>query len=677
MTDFTKGRERPTNYIEICNNIADSYPFGTYHGVQKDAIQNAVDARKGHKPIKVDFRLIENKMGKFFTITDTGTMGLTGPLLEKTEQYEEELPEYFHWARFESFAFTKRSEDAIGARGQGKFIFLHASQDHTMYYDTLRDDGIYRLGATQATRTGCPILPPATSEPWEGQRAVKELKDKCGLRPLQEIGTRVIIVDPNDELLTALLFGQFARAIRETWFRFIEKEQLIISVPSGDGKLEVELPPLYPLPENDTLKHKVWLLHNDFDDNLIRLSGGEEYRVKRFHVLYLNEGTVEEDMQGVAIIHHGMKITSLPMSLAPPEVRKRVTGYIEFDRELDRELRKGINQNPNHYDLKWRRQLPQAIKEYINRQLVQFGRKKLGLGADPREVARRRRNDAEEWAMRQLQKFARDLDLFGTKGGRRHPRPPEPPPPKIVGVSINNFGYPDPDIAPRVNWGQAIKGLGVTSYNRSRESLSAAVSLAVLHGDSVALRFLDREKAVLECGQHKSFGKFDIIIDDEGFPEPGEYRLKATLVDTATGEQIDSVSRKFWIEQDPPLRQPFLVVAAPGFSEPDHRRQWLTHGSINNSPTLYYNTDHPAYRAVEADEDQLADYMLQIMLEGALRFVLMRPDLKDGTPDYHPLETAKILGETRPVDRESVPETTYGEVARYFAEFRWRMYESE
>ena len=69
--------------------------------------------------------------------------------------------------------------------------------------------------------------------------------------------------------------------------------------------------------------------------------------------------------------------------------------------------------------------------------------------------------------------------------------------------------------------------------------------------------------------------------------------------------------------------------------------------------------------------------MLQITLEGALRFVLMRPDLKDGTADYHPLETANILGDTRPVERDVVPETTYFEVARYIAEFRWRMYENE
>src|SRR3712207_6195079 len=155
---FGNGRQRAANYIAICNNIADSYPDGVPHGLQKDAIQNAVDARKGRGAVRVEFKLVENDKGNFLTISDSGTSGLTGPVLD-IEDYEVDLPEDAHWARFESFAFTKESPDAIGARGQGKFIFLRAAKEYTMYYDTLRDDGVYRVGATKATRTGCPIFP--------------------------------------------------------------------------------------------------------------------------------------------------------------------------------------------------------------------------------------------------------------------------------------------------------------------------------------------------------------------------------------------------------------------------------------------------------------------------------------------------------------------------------------
>jgi hypothetical protein len=117
-------------------------------------------------------------------MTDSNTLGLTGPVLEHVEDYEEDLQEDYHWARFESFAFTKESLDAIGARGQGKFIFLSASKKHLMYYDSLRDDGIYRVGGTRATRTGCPILP-SKGEKWEGDYGAEQLNKRCGLEPLK------------------------------------------------------------------------------------------------------------------------------------------------------------------------------------------------------------------------------------------------------------------------------------------------------------------------------------------------------------------------------------------------------------------------------------------------------------------------------------------------------------
>ena len=116
MDDFSNGRQRPTNFVGICNNLADSYPEGIPHGVQKDAIQNAIDAVKGKGPLKMEFELVENEKGRFFTMTDSNTMGLTGPVLE-IKDYEKDLLEEYHWARFESFAFTKSNPDAIGARG--------------------------------------------------------------------------------------------------------------------------------------------------------------------------------------------------------------------------------------------------------------------------------------------------------------------------------------------------------------------------------------------------------------------------------------------------------------------------------------------------------------------------------------------------------------------------------
>ena len=53
MNASSLGRQRVANYIDICNSIADSYPDGVVHGLQKDAIQNAMDARQGKSTVEV------------------------------------------------------------------------------------------------------------------------------------------------------------------------------------------------------------------------------------------------------------------------------------------------------------------------------------------------------------------------------------------------------------------------------------------------------------------------------------------------------------------------------------------------------------------------------------------------------------------------------------------------
>ncbi len=674
MIEFNSGRQRAANYIMICKNIADSYPDGVAHGIQKDAIQNAVDARRGKRTVIVTFELINNRKGKFFTITDSNTTGLTGPVLYELDAYEEDLPTNYHWARFESFAFTKDDPNAIGARGQGKFIFLGASKKYTMYYETLNEDRVYRVGGTQATRIGCPILPPEGVAPWEGEEGAKELLDRTGLKPISEIGTRIIIVDPIEELCESLRNGDFMKGVEETWFRMLEKKLLNVAVKNNGDIKSINIPFPYPLPKEDTKNNKVWILGSDFQEREIEV-GGVKFRFKNFHVVYFEKEDIPDQMRGISIIHNGMKITSLDMEIAPQEVKNQIVGYIEFDSELDQELRKGENQNPNHYDLKWRRKIPYAIKVYINKQLEEFGIKKLDLGKDPREIKRSRRTSAEDWALRQLMKHAIGLDLFGAKGKIPPPPPIITPPIKPIGVSINHFCYPDPDIAPRVNWGSTFFDLTVTAHNQTTENKDLSLLVQVLLGDASVYQPFERLAFRLSSQMMFHSPHFDIPIDDVKFGEPGAYRLTATLFDAKTGDKIDNVARRFWVEKDPPLRQPFEMMPLPEFPENIKFLQWTTSGSINNSPILYYNTAHPCYKNVEDDQDLQNDYLLDIALAGAIHFVLNRPDREDGTPDFHPLNTDFILGNPKEGDREEIPNKTYDEVNRFIAELRWKVYE--
>jgi hypothetical protein len=666
---FENGRERAADYVNICNNIADSYPLGPVHGFQKDVIQNALDAKVGRGPVQLRIEHLITDCGEFLVATDSHTCGLTGPYVSP-EQYDEDLPEDYHWARFEGFAFTKHDPDALGARGQGKFILMHASSEYLMYYDTLRGDGIYRFGGTQALRTGCPILPrDPFADPWEGSRGVGELWERCRLLPLECPGSRVIVARPRPEHVDALRSGELASYVSETWFRALEKRQLVVTLAVDGEETTVGLESPYPLPTEDRGDTKVWTLGRDYDDDQVSLSDGSSYRVKKFEIVRLAE-PVDEDLRGVAIVQNGMKIESREMTSVPLAIADCIVGFIEFDTPLDRELRKSENQNPNHYSLHWRSRVPRAIKAYMEKQMEEFGRAKLGLARDPRQERQRRQSAAEEAALREISRFARDLDIFGRRRGITPPPPPPPPPNKLMGVSIHGFTYPDPETAPRVERGTEFGGVSAEAYNRTDVPADVVVAVRVLHGDRLIETLVESQHVSVASDPGPTW-PLSLVVDGK-YVDPGEYRLRVTMDDAETGARVDEVARRFWVDADPPFRAPFDAKAARGFPEPHHHRQWMVSGYIGTA-TVYYNVLHPAFIQAEQAEE-LQEYLLDIFMEAAIELVLNRPNLENGDADYHPLEAGAILP-TAGGDVTDVPLRTYQEVMRYVSDFRWRALE--
>src|SRR5207247_9240855 len=130
----------------------------------------------------------------------------------------------------------------------------------------------------------------------------------------------------------------------------IEKNGRVVTLSDGKRQRTASLPTPYPLAEKDSPSHKVWTLGRDSKDDEIRVSTGERYKVKHFQALYLKEGTVQEDLQGLAIVQNGMKIVSLPTTLFPTQVRERVTGFIEFDRAVEHDLSTADKEDQIHCD---------------------------------------------------------------------------------------------------------------------------------------------------------------------------------------------------------------------------------------------------------------------------------------------------------------------------------------
>src|SRR5262245_5985089 len=142
-----EARSTVINWRQLVQNIKDQYiqHASVTDGVQKDAIQNGWDARtkKNGRGWRIRFQLNTSSKPNWFSFTDSGTYGLTGRIL-RPEELEADLPAHERWGRFENLAFTKGHAEeraALGARGQGKFIFVAASENLRILYDTLRADG--------------------------------------------------------------------------------------------------------------------------------------------------------------------------------------------------------------------------------------------------------------------------------------------------------------------------------------------------------------------------------------------------------------------------------------------------------------------------------------------------------------------------------------------------------
>ena len=654
--DWSDARSRPANYIQICESIADSYPNGVAHGVQKDALQNGMDAVDSSRPLVFEFELFENELGRFLSMSDFNTTGLTGPVLLTPEEYQQELPEEYRWARFESFAFTKADPDARGARGQGKFIFLAASKQYTMLYETLLTDGTYRLGITKATTIDCPM------KHWVGAEAQSALTQITGLRPRTDIGTRVIIVDPVDTVVEEICNGDFKNAIEETWFRSIDKQLVQVSVNAYGQVTRVRVPFPYPIANNDTDDVKVWLRENDTIS-----AGGANYRIKRLQIGRRTDGRVREDMRGVSIIHYGMKICSEPMSWVDASIRDSVFGYIEFDQPLDRELRKTINQTPNHYDLQWRRVIPRAIRNYLEEQFRQFGETKLGVGIHWREQRERVRSSAEQWALRQLSVHARNFDLLAGMGGFRRPSTGSNQPyDKTIGLAFRAIRFPDSRRAPLVHWGEQIEGFSVEAFNFEEGTYNCRVNIHVFKGNYQVIRLASEARVILRRGDSRILGPFDIQFTREIFPDPGVYILRAAIVDESNGDRLDRLNRHIYVEQEPPFRAPFDVQMVQGFPTPYDKQQWRLVQTADDHATLYYNGNHPAYLYYEGmTEGAQRLYLFNIFLEGALQLVLDRPIPQGTEADYHPLARDQI---------EGGPKQAYLEIIKGLSEVRHSLF---
>ena len=217
----------PQNYKKSVDWILGAYTDAGVsfpNGFQKDAIQNAVGARKTNKwkNWHCDISYVKNSIGSFVIVEDSGTVGLTGRNIPGTEvnqmmAEEKVLPPEERLARFTSLFNSGGNETGGGLYGAGKSVYSVASDDYTYYFDSLREDGKYVANVNNRGQVMETAL--------EGDAARQFILEKTGMSEKTTVGTRIIIVSPKDELADSIQDGSIIPFIQESWWLIIQRLQ--------------------------------------------------------------------------------------------------------------------------------------------------------------------------------------------------------------------------------------------------------------------------------------------------------------------------------------------------------------------------------------------------------------------------------------------------------------------
>jgi hypothetical protein len=649
IDDYLEGDEwRSTvrNWPEDVKAVVDGYRAHTVipHAVQKDAIQNGWSARrkKNGDGWSFEFEVIDSGPTDFLLMTDSGTTGLTGKILTN-EEYELDLPPEERWGRFEGVAFTQpRSERTIGSRGRGKFIFVGASKDFTIFYDTLRNDGIYRFGSRTVKKTSSPVAA------WDGDEGREKIKKftQGTIEPLSKVGTRVIIVNPLDELLDDIVHDRFLRYIGETWWEIILKYGAKIKVKGYGREQMASIPREFSLKENDSDKFKVWTKNNHK-----ARSGAASFYIKKFHIICRLDEAVPEDIRGIAIQRDGMKVCTIEAKYMPKDIAEKLYGYIKLDAETEERLL--VDEDIEHYDFDFRKSLPGAIRRFVEDEILKFAKEKLNYGVDIKEIRRQHQQNAERRALVAANTFVKGLgigmgpgNIGNGNGGERHT--------KKLRIHMDELSLPRPNDL-RVNYGEKVDNIRIKVINDGDSIVKVILKIA-LHFAREELKSFVEEEIVVPSGSSSSI--FELpkqVVTENDFPNEGRYTIVAIMY-SKIGEKLDRKSKSFYVEQDPPMRGLFERCEAfevPTDEEP--LKYWMGYSDIGSERGLIlnYNIGHPGYAPIAENVNDLAEYILRIAGQEICRYDLMQeqPVIFKAEPRDDPQE---ILKEERRVVGEIV-----------------------
>ena len=587
-----------SHMVQEVTNIIDGYKMGSMRALAQEPVQNALDAvRKGRKKVEVEYRLLCRTLSSgetcyLLTVTDRGTTGLRGPMVtaQELEGRNFQLKPEENWAAFEAQGYTKENEDALGSRGQGKSAFLYHShvppcepRRMLILYDTLLEDGEYRLGMRFARPVDQVLSPPLVNA--EAQAALQrdvfpagDLNVPLRLTPLREVGTRVIVPYLADEDVKEVRSGdELARWLQRCWWRAIQRGELHIRVVDDEsGVEETIVPPSWwqNLPsDNEPSAKGRWL---DLPDGARAciwgdLAFGDGHKIRRLVMLHsdsIDEDEIVKDhpeYAGIQVLRGSQWIETRGArqdygDYIPPDKRPGFRGYVEFGKGTESMLRAAENSQHDGFDARGNKgEVVRSLRELLNDMVKEFSAE---MGWEiPQAVSQ------QQVSQREQQTHSRFLETFLNPNGHKAKSSKhgvEREGENLLWDCRLSLDYPDSKSA-RVDWGQSISRVYVEVAVEPSEAMngSADVVLEWLDSAGKPKELVRNEEAIRkQWGEDRVEEQFELgdwkihrgepkqsqqVIYN---PDPGECRLRAVVV--YRGQRVKSAARTVYVQTDPP-----------------------------------------------------------------------------------------------------------------------------
>lgn len=552
--------------LELVIRQYESDGNGIAHGVQKDAIQNGLGARrtkdelKAFKDWEFHFELRKIKGHQAMIFWDSGTYGLTGQVLSVDDiarlsgegKLGKDNPDE-RLSRFRS-RFESGGNQGPGSFGQGKLIFQGASKDKKIIVESFRSDDKKYIAFERLIK-GNQLQ--QTKVPYQDEAAKAWLKNQLGdsFAPLTAPGTRITVLNVREdvaepfkhafhEIPTADPYANdFSYMIQETWWEILHMGAKVFL--HLDGKvLQVKLNTVFKgLVEavNDKHGYKVHRAQN------IKISiDATVYTIKEVR-LVVAPSPIEQTLQGIFINRKRMKVGPVANSLAPhKQIAKRLFGVVRLEPELEAQVETW--ENLTHYGFNYRATVLKKIKDAVRAELEAF---QSELGLQTGEGAGASRREIME-VLKDLNSQAKDLGLPMDAGTGLIE--------KDFAVSIKSFKLPT-EGSMRVELGDKIGPIEYEIKNRLQAPKKVAFRVEVRQGDSEPVRLLsDQIDLPAFGGKIVTLPAFEI---KEPLKRGSSAQVRGLVIPEGETEAAAHATRSIWIGTNPPApdKEPVKLAA--------------------------------------------------------------------------------------------------------------------